>query len=136
MNATTTRPLVKPVTCRRCKNTGMVPSHVRHLGIPGLCMGCDGRGVKEGDKAELARIKAENDYAMRCQHVEDELWRTAANYKLTRDESTRAWAAHNGLLLLKANEPERYVKAVEAHYAGDPRLAAALAAYYFEHQED
>jgi hypothetical protein len=32
-------------TCNRCKGTGFRSTPVLHLGIPGLCYGCDGDGT-------------------------------------------------------------------------------------------
>lgn len=50
-------------TCKRCNGTGNKNTPVAHLGVPGLCYGCDGTGVqfKVGvdvlKKAEIASAK-------------------------------------------------------------------------------
>ena len=33
-------------TCTRCNGTGMRNTPVTHLGVPGLCYGCDGNGTQ------------------------------------------------------------------------------------------
>lgn len=33
------------ITCSRCKGTGMTSHHVVHMGVPGTCYKCDGKGV-------------------------------------------------------------------------------------------
>ena len=33
-------------TCTRCNGTGMLNTPVVHLGVPGLCFGCDGQKVQ------------------------------------------------------------------------------------------
>ena len=50
----------KTRTCLRCKGTGFRSTPVAHMGIPGLCYGCDGKGTqrwvsKEQLNARLAR---------------------------------------------------------------------------------
>lgn len=36
----------KTKTCTRCKGTGFKSTPVVHMGVPGLCYGCDGKGVQ------------------------------------------------------------------------------------------
>lgn len=50
--------------CNRCKGTGFRDTPVAHMGIPGLCYGCNGAGTYEAFAAvqEAARkAKAYND---------------------------------------------------------------------------
>lgn len=37
---------MKTRTCKRCNGTGMRNTPVAHLGVPGLCYGCNGSGVQ------------------------------------------------------------------------------------------
>ncbi len=43
---------MKTRTCLRCKGKGMRNTPVVHLGVPGLCYGCDGKGVQVWRTAE------------------------------------------------------------------------------------
>ena len=37
---------MKTKTCTRCGGTGLKTTGVLHLGVPGLCYGCDGSGLQ------------------------------------------------------------------------------------------
>lgn len=43
--------------CNRCKGTGFRDTPVFHLGVPGLCYGCDGAGTYEAYVAKKAATK-------------------------------------------------------------------------------
>lgn len=38
---------MKTKTCTRCKGTGFRNTPVAHMGVPGLCYGCDGKGTQK-----------------------------------------------------------------------------------------
>ena len=53
-------------TCTRCNGTGLKNTGVLHLGVPGLCYGCDGSGVQV--LVDAAAITAELQKA-RDRHI-------------------------------------------------------------------
>lgn len=113
--------LVKPVTCKRCKGSGNVQARRVHLGIPGTCFDCDGRGRVEGDAATLAAREA-----ARMERVAEwEAW------KVWEAEHKAAGAADvlEGARALEALEPARYTKLRTAIRAGHPGVDAALLTY-------
>lgn len=104
---------VKPRKCRRCQGKGTVVSPVDF----GRCFGCMGLGEIEGDKATIAARKLY----------------TANRTALGRAAFDAGHAAHSGLSLLEANEPERCRKAVASFAAGRTDVIPALEAYFAAH---
>lgn len=112
--------LVKPIKCRRCRGTGNVEARRVHLGVPGLCFTCDGRGRVEGDKETLRIAKEESERRIARGRAYD-LW-----------ERTTSTDARNGAWALLRLEPVRFEKLVDSIVAGDPRVEPALIAYLRE----
>lgn len=52
----------KQVTCKRCKGTGLVDSHVVYAGIPGGCYNCAATGKVYVDKFYAEFHKKQGDY--------------------------------------------------------------------------
>lgn len=73
--------------CSRCKGTGFHTKAVVHLGVPGLCYGCDGHGTRA---AQLAKRAAEKANAER---LAVEL--VAFKAKTLNDEKIKALAAYD-----------------------------------------
>jgi hypothetical protein len=117
--------LVKPVTCRRCKGTGVVSELTRraHLGVPGLCFKCDGSGKVEGDRETLRRQKEEAAAA-------EARWAIAVEFFRAHPQEVR-W----GYDVLEVLEPERARKAIASIEAGHAGVAAALVAYFEANSE-
>lgn len=112
MTETNTPRFVRPVSCPKCSGRGYLKGfdHVRL----GECFRCNGAGQVEGDRATIAARKA---YSAN---------RTA----LGKAAFAHSHAAHSGLSMLEADEPERCRKAVAAFAAGDARVLPALVAYF------
>ena len=51
---------VKRIKCRRCKGKGMGSWHACHMGIPGLCCACDGKGTVERLTADQKKARKVN----------------------------------------------------------------------------
>jgi hypothetical protein len=49
--------MMKTKTCTRCEGTGNKNTGVLHLGVPGLCFGCNGSGLQVW--ADAAEVTAE-----------------------------------------------------------------------------
>lgn len=52
----------KKITCRRCKGTGLVKSHVIYAGIPGGCFLCATTGSLYADKFDRMFADAKGDF--------------------------------------------------------------------------
>ena len=57
---------MKTRTCKRCNGTGLKGTAVAHLGVPGLCYGCNGSGSQ---KFVDAAIVMADRAAVRAKHV-------------------------------------------------------------------
>lgn len=132
--------LVKPITCPRCKGTGLVSSRVVYGGAPGGCYKCAGHGVVEGDKATIAAAKARSERRIAAANI-------LRNADLATfgpvETATQRLAAREyqgtvvyGFDTLETREPERFVKAVEAVLAGHPQVIACLHAYGTENRSN
>jgi len=120
--------LVKPVTCKRCKGSGNVQARRVHLGVPGTCFDCDGRGRVEGDAATLAAREAE-----RAEHVAE--WRSFRAWEAER-KAAGAVDVLEGARALEALEPARFEKLLKSIRAGHPGVDAALLAYLDQAKAD
>lgn len=112
-----TATLVKPIKCRRCGGTGNVQCRRQHLGVPGLCLNCDGIGQVEGDPATLRARREE--VARRKRR-----WDIALAWFKTRDPLVR-----EGFNRLEYEEFERSQKALDSIAAGHPGVERALLDY-------
>ncbi len=93
------------------------------IGVPGMCIACDGSGEVEGDAATLAAAKAERE---RQQAITG----SVATWTERNRRGGLYSPAYRGLMALGALEPEREAKARAAIHRGDPRVDAALEAYW------
>jgi hypothetical protein len=57
---------MKTRTCKRCNGTGLKNTGVTHLGVPGLCYGCNGSGCQKW--VDAAVVTSENQ-AARDRHI-------------------------------------------------------------------
>ena len=57
---------MKTRTCKRCNGTGLKNTGVTHLGVPGLCYGCNGSGCQKW--VDAAIVTAERQ-AQNAAHV-------------------------------------------------------------------
>lgn len=109
--------LVKPIKCRRCRGTGNVGTRRVHLGVPGLCLGCDGRGQVEGDPATL-RARREEAERVKVR------WAVAVAWFKTRDPLVR-----EAFDVLEYEDTPRSRKALDSIMAGHPGVERALLDY-------
>lgn len=76
---------MKTKTCGRCKGKGRVKCGVLHLGIPGLCYECDGKGVLRFLDAATVAAKKLDGFASHQAELAEK-----AEYVKTRMEKTRS----------------------------------------------
>ncbi len=48
---------MKTRTCKRCNGTGLKNTGVTHLGVPGLCYGCNGSGCQKWVDAAVVTLE-------------------------------------------------------------------------------
>lgn len=108
---------VKPIKCRPCRGTGNVGTRRVHLGIPGLCFSCDGRGQVEGDAATLRARCAETERVKAR-------WTTAVAWFATRNPLVR-----EAFDVLEYEDTPRSRRALDAIAAGHPGVERALLDY-------
>lgn len=109
--------------CRRCKQTpGFVQSRTVHLGVPGLCFECDGKGKiripTEADKAHAAFLADIQDRYLRIAPALREAIDALPDHRQRGD-------ARNGLSRLRTcDHLSRFTKMLDAIDAG--RLDAVV----------
>lgn len=107
-------------TCMRCKGTGYRNCPVLHLGVPGLCYGCDGSGTQGW--VEATAITAEKQRA-RDRHIAElkqEITDIATGYAqgTIRERGYKQWTAEKETLMASMSS------AVEPAARGEWRPAA------------
>lgn len=87
-------------TCQRCNGTGFVGTPVVHLGVPGLCMSCDGCGTRrwvDSDEAKTRKItELERDLAD-CQERGENYKLALARYEMQNRRGGAKTTALEGL---------------------------------------
>ena len=88
---------MKTKTCKRCNGTGMRNTGVVHLGVPGLCYGCNGSGVLRFLSGEDVAAKVTKqveshraELAQRAEYVKSKIAKTKSAVLLARYEQELA----------------------------------------------
>ena len=115
-------------TCKRCNGTGSRNTPVVHLGVPGLCYGCDGAGtqvrvpvatLQAAERAGIARHRAELEELARNAEA---AYADRASRRRTRKELDAYRAGHGATPVTDA----RWEEVLARYAAQDARHAAEL----------
>lgn len=100
-------------TCKRCNGTGLRNCGVVHLGVPGLCYGCDGSRVQQWVTAEQINHEATRQRDRHIQELRDDIAALDAAWTAgtLRERIYRQWRdKSNGTLELVLATPAREVR--------------------------
>lgn len=80
---------VKTKTCPRCKGTGRRSCGVVHLGIPGLCYRCDGRGELKWVSADQVAKTIRATFELHKQELIEKAAYLTAKMQRTKNEQLK-----------------------------------------------
>jgi hypothetical protein len=88
--------------CNRCQGSGFRDTPVAHLGVPGLCYGCNGDGSYKTFAANVAATKARKIATAKETAALGKVWATRETNRRDRmSRELRVWARSSGTFTTK-----------------------------------
>lgn len=88
--------------CTRCRGKGLIDTPVLHLGVPGLCYACDGKGTRAAQAANRERDRKIKAHHEACLKVYDACWKIREefgelDYRMSRSMRDAMWSVAKSL---------------------------------------